>query len=359
MKITVNSTRQKGFMLLLAIIFIAATILMVTKLAKNSNVYMHYVRTVYDRDRAQIATLNGLDIALAQLNFMPEKKDEKSDKKESPEQSFIKQVGPLLNYWQSFILTEEKDGVDADIKICISAESGKLNINSIYDFKEKKFIAEAGKKPEEVKKTYQEFFSKLEKFTGKNLFQAFENVLKKRKYPFNDVTELLCDKLFLEVFSDKILPEPKKMDSEKGDGDGLKKIFLTDLFTIWPEGDRKINPWVLSQNMCVLFGLNPLVAKNLEGQRQNSKEWTAAFKPKANWQIEWNKTLALKYKKDVQVLPSWFFDILSKNVSTTIFSVVCCGKVGQIEQKLLVLLQRESVKENGTGEFRVKRFYWF
>src|SRR5690606_18056883 len=98
---------------------------------------------------------------------------------------------PRINRWQTFSLTEEKDGINGTIQICLMSEEGKININRIYDFEKKKFIGE-GNKQEDWKILLQEIFNQIEKQANtKGLFEAFTAFLKKQDGPLDDVTQLL------------------------------------------------------------------------------------------------------------------------------------------------------------------------
>ena len=360
-----NSTiNQKGYMLLLTMLFIAATVFLVTRITKNTSVYIGYVKTICRKNRAQNLGLCALNIALSQLVSVDQDSKEKKSKSENPadkkdpEKEFLERVGPLINYWQSYRLTQEQDGIDAELKLCICSENGKFNINSVYDFKEKKFLNEktAGEGAKELSQT---FFAQLEKFVGKNLFPDFEKILKKRSYPFNDVTELLENESFQEAFGKNVFRQPIDYQDQDSGGSKRKEIYLTDLFTVWPTEDNKMNPWLFSEGICNLLELETNFDKEIKEQKQNYLQWIKNFKPDVKWKTEWNSILAPRYKKEAQFFPSCFFDILSEKFSAGFFSVLCYGKVGQLDQKLLVILQRDKSKARGVGEFKISRFYWF
>ena len=80
---------------------------------------------------------------------------------------------PTLNRWQTFELTEEIDGLDGEIKLCITCEDGKLDLNQWYDFNKKKFIGGEG--------THRGKFNMkhAHSFDGKKIFKAVFAALKK------------------------------------------------------------------------------------------------------------------------------------------------------------------------------------
>ena len=351
---------RDGYMILLAMMFIAARVVLVTRLVQKCSIYTSYVETVCARERAQNVAMSGLNIALAQLGGPPKKENENKEeggKDEDPNKKYFQWIAPLINYWQAYNFTEKNEGIDAKLKICICVESGKININDLYDFKEKKFVDEGGKA------VYKKAFSKrlfewLEKITEKNIWNLFEKILSKRKYPFNDVTELLDDSEIRKVFGDRIfIDSVNYLDKDKNEKE-TKSIFLTDIFTVWPTQDKRINPWVLSSSLCSFFGLEQDFGVDLKAQRENAADWLKKFSASSNWKKDWDNSLAIKYKKKAQVLPSGFFDILSDKFEIDIFSVLCYGKVGQVEQKLLVILQRDASTTQGKIEFKIKKLYW-
>lgn len=69
---------------------------------------------------------------------------------------FLEAFFPSLHQWQTFKLKEGVEGIDATIRICLSCEEGKINLNNIYDFKEKKFNNGA-------EKFLQDIFGRIEK----------------------------------------------------------------------------------------------------------------------------------------------------------------------------------------------------
>src|SRR5207302_419514 len=75
-------------------------------------------------------------IAKAQLLKPAEKKDTNTPAEIQERENIIR----MCNVWQQFLLTQEADGVDGTCEIYITCEHGKININELYDFEEKKYI---------------------------------------------------------------------------------------------------------------------------------------------------------------------------------------------------------------------------
>ena len=188
----------------------------VTYIYKRGTVCNPLAQLIAHKEKARMLTMSGLQIALAKLGAPLEKKKDDKNKQESPPQDETKdtpaqQKGaagqqdisllyqtllPRLNRWQRFVLKEEIDGVDAEIRIAISCEEGKINLNQIYDFGKKQFRKSADKKVD-WEALLKELCTVLEKqMNGKELFEAFKKFLNGRTQPLNDVTELLLIKYY-------------------------------------------------------------------------------------------------------------------------------------------------------------------
>ena len=80
----------------------------------------------------------------------------------------------------------------------VLGSEGKININRLYDFEKHHFLNE-GQPQDDMKKMFQELFGLIKEQIQADFFTDFEKFLKERKYPLNDVTELLNIKGF-DVF---------------------------------------------------------------------------------------------------------------------------------------------------------------
>ena len=345
-----SSFNKQGFVIILMLLFLSATVVLVTRLVNKCFLYASFTKNTIDKISAENLAFSGVNIAIAQLLDRREKEDQEEKKEDNLQENFVKGILPYINCWQEYSLDQEKDGVDGKLKIYLSCEDSKLNIDKIYDFKNKKFIGQ-GQQQGDMRGGCEKFFKQLEKSVGQDLFDVFEKFLKSRDYPINDVTELLIIKKFNKIFGDNVFPVSVEENEKK------KPIFLTDLFSIWSEA--KINPWFLSEGMCVLFGLDHIKEKRLDKRRQGMQEWFKNFKIDAKWPAEWDTLLMPLYKRKAEVLPSWFFDILSDNFKAATFSVLCCAQVGDVEKRLLAIIQGQQLyQQDDSGEFNIKRFYW-
>jgi hypothetical protein len=320
----------------------------ITYLADKALPFAPLTRIMLDREKAVTLATGGIQIALSQLAGQPIPPTPQAAPPQSKDDELLlKTLLPSYNRWQTFILKKEKDGMNAVLKICITCEEGKININQIYDFNKKNFIDE-NKKAGETKKAMQLVFARMAPFIGDNdLFGAFEKFLKERQYKLHDVTELLMIKEF-QVFKDKIFYEPS--EQKKG------SIYLTDIFTVWPSHEM-IEPWLLSSSLEALFDFKR-ASSDKENRQERLAQLLKNFKPKAVWASDWDKQLAPLYGKNFKTVPAPLVPFLSTTFNPTKFCVLSSAKVGKIEQKVLAILERATSSNNGLHEVTIKKIYW-
>ena len=112
-----------------------------------------------------------------------------------------------INTWQTFTLKYDIDGIDAEIHIYISCEEGKIPLNALWNFKNKKFIA-----PEkiDVKKLLQNiYFTSAGKKQEEKLISELESVLKNFDKPLEDLTDLFAHAYFKGLASTFLPAEVK------------------------------------------------------------------------------------------------------------------------------------------------------
>ncbi|KKP36051.1 MAG: hypothetical protein UR26_C0001G0095 [candidate division TM6 bacterium GW2011_GWF2_32_72] len=352
---------KPGYTLMLTMISIMALIAVFVFISSRATNYFRTSGALMDKEQAKLLALGGLQIAFAQLNQDVEKKAEKEEKgmPTDVEGKKLKELLPILNRWQEFPLTYKADGVDGEIKICICCENGKIDINSIYDFKKHKFVDEPDKKSDKqgenqktqekekftIRKSLETLFKNLStKVGGKDLFASFEKFLKERKYRLNDVTELFEMPEFM-VFKDKIFYNPDSKD-----------VALNDVFTTWSV-DQKIQPWVLSHSLVNLFGLSEIQVSKDGILQKNVEKALGSFKRNANWQQDWDKSLKEVYGKDYKTLSKDFGGWLNSQFEVNLFSVISWGKFRNMTQKLCAIIEKSDDKQSDTG-FRILKLYW-
>src|SRR5689334_14735667 len=170
-----------------------------------------YARLAHERAVARQLALGGIEWArtiLARPRKEEKKKGKEGAEKQtlSPDMQDLLMLFPAINRWQNFELKKESDGIDATIRICISSEEGKINLNSVWDFKQKKFKDSPPQGSTE--KIIQELSVKLETFQVKGFREGVSQFLKKQKGPLSDITQLLEDEYFKKNFQETLFYAP-------------------------------------------------------------------------------------------------------------------------------------------------------
>jgi len=372
--------KSPGYILVFSLAMIALVIVLATRIVDLSSVHVRFTQTMLEREHAKILAWSGVSIAMSQLSVREkEKKKGKEEKKEIKKASeewtqneaklFLKTILPVLNEWQTFVIKKDKFGINGTVKICISSEDGKIDLNQLFDFEKKKFIGQ-GQKTGDYKKILQQLFKTLQKkVKGKSLFekfeeyltkkQKFEQILKNRQNRLYDTTEFLGIKEF-EVFEDKVFKavpyETKKGENKKGE-----TVYWTDIFTLW-SGDDKVNPWFLSDSIMRLSGLKG--KKKIEEKKTRIEKLVKQFKHNLSWPDDWNKIFAKLYGVEHKNLPNWAKQIMGTTFAPNTFCVLSYGTVGKVTQKLCAIFERKKIskgKEKNKEmviEFEIKKFYW-
>ncbi len=321
--------------------------------------------------QARTLALGGVQLAISQLDMDREsdKKDEdkKENSKEKTFKKFLARVLPNINRWQSFDLKEDLDGIDGQIKICITCEDGKININKAFDFKKLEF-----------KQDYKNLFKGLEikgKLKAGEIEKKLTEFFKERKKPLNDISELVYVSGLEKI---NVFYNPPQIPVGKKKPKPNSNIYLQDLFTTWSQSD-KLELLFLSDSMLTIFGLRRPLADDKKNLKDKFKKFINSFKKEwlKNWESNW-KDFSLIYGKNIKIL-KLSEKILSKEFGPKVYSVLSCGKIKNVEQKLLVVLQevdkekkdepkKGSAKEKITAEkqgeesssktFQIVRMYW-
>lgn len=353
MKQLPNNASQ-GYILVLTLIILSIMVIMVTQLFNKGRTHLYFAKTMIEREQAKQLALGGLQLAMNQLVVNPEKdeqqkSDEKSDgKKEKQDQNllFLKKNLSHLNLWQEYKLSDEIEGIDGNVKFCITSETGKIDINKIFDFNSKKFLHE-GAAEGDMKKAINVLFASAKKFlNNKDLSEAFEKFLKQRQYKVQDVTELLAIEEFQNVFKDRVFYEPPITEKKE-----QRPVYLTDIFTVWSE-QPDMNVWLLSDSIRALFALkrseiNEQEQKSIEQLLSNIKSVSGDLK------TVWETSLEKLYLREFKAVSTDSTMMLSTKFRATMFSVLSYGTVGKITQKVLALIEVQD-----PAKFLVKKLYW-
>jgi hypothetical protein len=369
-----QNSKQPGYILLLTIMILSITTIVVTQIFFQARLYNSFIPLALEKEKARQLALSGVAIAIAQLSLhdthFEKQKDQKpgnpEEKKNAAAESvehakhLLRTILSVQGRWQTFVLTHDVDGIDAQISVCITCEEGKLNSNSLYDFEKHEFKKIAQASPDQLFKQLGEASKPFA--SNKNMFEPIQEFLKKQSTPLVDVTQLLQGKavedfkehLFYTPSKPPVLAEQEK--KEEKEAEKKPKIFLADLFTISTDSYR-INPWVLSSSLQLLLKIKPReMATEKEFEKEIEELVEKVSIDKVSWQKDWNTYLKPLYKVDFESLPAELIPFLSTKFEPRQFSVLCYGKVGRITQKLLVILERTAT---GEGEsFLMKKIYW-
>lgn len=306
-------------------------IVTISYLVQKNIVFSSFTKTMIDREKARQLAYSGIHLAMSQLAMASEqeKKEEQSKEQGKPVatcsdgKQFIKTMYTILNTWQDFSLKRSIDGIDGKISIAIGCEDGKINLNSVYDFKEHKFVGE-GKAEGDMKKIMQLIFAQLKEQTNVDMFDEFEKFMKEREYPLNDVTELLLIKNF-DWFKDKLFYEPSR---EKK----TAPLYLTDLFTIWTN-QPGFDLWLLSPSLQQLFGFK-------KPDTINTEELLKLFKDSISLPQDGINIVKALYNADYNKIAKTISPLIRTTFEPKVFSVVSYGTIGAVTVRLLALVER-------------------
>lgn len=337
-----NNTKRSGYILALSLMIISLMTLLATQIFNKTLLFVPFSRVVVDREKAKVLAQGGVQIALAQLNAAVEiEKDKKPDATQQAKQLLLN-ILPALNRWQTFKLKKNIDGINATLRVCISCEDGKIDLNSLYDTEKKEFKNE---------KTATYLFEQIEKSgEGKGLRDAFEKFLKDRQNKIDDVTQLLELKPF-EGFKERVFYAPITEKKEK------RGLYLTDIFTVWSERPM-MEPWLLSDSIAGVLKLQRAQFGDTKKRTDAVEKWLTDFKLQHDWQKDWDATLAPLYDAQSQKVPQEIFGLFSQEFEPRTFSVLCSSTVGSITQKLLAIIRRYTSSSDDEPRIKIIKQYW-
>lgn len=363
-----SKNTREGYVLVLTIMILSIIVIIVTQLANRGIVHLYFDKIMLEKEQAKKLALSGVNIALSQLTqTIASSKDSPKDatKKQNPDTLLLETAIPTLNQWQEFPLKEEVDGVDGIIKIALCCEDGKINLNKIFDFQQKKFLgekqeikstdqkksAEKEQTSNDAKKILQEIFGNMKKFTqDKNLFDPLEKFLKQREFPLNDPSELLEIPEFAQAFKQSVFYVPPEKNAS-----AKRSIYLMDIFTVC-SNHATLQPWFLSDSIAALYNLKRVESGEQEKRKQYVKDMFSTFTGfKQSVEQVWDKQLKFFYTKDFKSISQTTKQLLAP-VEPRVFSVLSYGVVGNITQKIFAILEKNS--QDKTETFVIKKLYW-
>lgn len=336
---------KKGYILFLVFSILAMCTLLITIFFARTITYHNVMHVLTTKQRAANLALGSTVLGQAMLYVPVDKKNLEPEKKEkaaeqNSDQKLFQKILPYIYRTQSYKLTQEVEGMDATLIMKLSCEEGKLNINSLYDFSQKKFVNEGEK--DDRKKFCQWLFGTIAKITEQStLFDAFEKHLKNRTSELNDVTELLHIPEFEKVFGQTIFYNPSQKEV---------KLYLTDIFTTSTQS-YGINPWFLTQSWRIMLELEKDTTLSSDEMQQLMKN----FKKKANWESDWDNSVKLLYQKEYKDLPQEIKSMLTTDFEANIFSLLSKTIIGETISTIFTILKANT--KNKPAIFDIIKVY--
>ncbi|HRN78427.1 MAG TPA: hypothetical protein PLU71_04255 [Candidatus Dependentiae bacterium] len=344
-----------GYILLVTLMMITGAIAVGTYIFLRGSVYLPFMRSHIERQKAIMFAQGGLAIAQSQLTLFVAPKDQKEEntnQQSDPAKQLWERITPTINRWQTYQLKKNIDGIDGVIKICLGAEEGKIDLNTVYDYKKKEFKGK-GQPTADWHKLMEVVCKRIEVLTGaKDTFNALSAFLKKRSRPLNDVTELLTIKEF-DVFRNAVFYEPRTQESKD------VVIYLTDIFTVHSRTDT-LQPWLFSDSLLGILQIKQAQPGDSAKREDVIKKLNKKFKKTVQWKQDWDELLKPLYEKELQSLPNGLDSVLDVTFEPTTFTVLVHGTVGLVTQRLLAIVERYSRVRNSKIEYNVsiKKLYW-
>lgn len=333
--------KKPGYILVLSLLMVSVLVIVVTQVFYQASSAFALSTTLVKREKAKVLALSGIQLAISQLTILADDK-----KKEAPEQAsvqaapqkpstegsakkdfykkLLEKILPTLNRWQEVEFTDKDYSFDGQIKFCISAEDGKINLNAMYDFERHQF------KNKQYEQAVRQLLATAQQITGqKNIIDTVFKFLKERKFPLNDITELLEIK-DLEYFKTHVFYDPTVQEKPA--------LYLTDLCTTYGFSD-KLQPWLLSNAVLQCLGLPHVQKDDSQSREQMVPEWLKKFDEKSDWPKAWNTVLKPVYGKDFSMLNKDVVVLFNQSFVPKVFSVVSYGTFGDVTQKCYAILQ--------------------
>jgi len=362
--------KQQSYVLIFTLAALAFATVLTSQLMRMVSVGSKFDQAMIDRERAEMLALGGINLAITQLTIeQPRGKEEKLSPKEEKERKkkgfteFLERTLPHMNRWQLFELKEEIDGIDGEVKICISCEDGKIDINKAFDFNKGVFKLEY----EPLLKTLQLTKEK----TKESFLTKLAAYLKKRKRNVSDLSELL-EEPTLEITKHFYVP-PERADNPK-----LSKpntdLAIGDIFTIWGKNGQ-LEALFLSDALCSILNLRRPAAHDAKFLAEKFKQITKEFDPG----LDQNQEKFWKIVRPIYEQKSSFKikdrKIFSPKFEPRVYSVLSSGKVGTVQQHVLAIIKalpekkaakepkaeekkEEKEKKRTVRRFKVLRLYW-
>ena len=369
--------KKQGSIVIIVLLVLSLIATPTTQLVRRATVHAHFDKVVLNREKAKMLALGGLNLAISQLTVKPDDDKARIEKEEDPvvarRKKLLEKILPALNTWQTYELDAVHDGLAGQIKLCLMCEDGKININEIFDFKTGEF-----------RKEYVPWLQGLQLGEGSGAKGDFAKnlakFLKERGRKLDDISELyaLDDVQRLSLYYQPPAPlkqgDPAYAKASADRQPGGEAIALSDLFTVNTHR-RSVEPWLLSNALCTLFGVRTRQADDATTRKDAFKKAIGGYKKGLgrNWQENFS-VLQHIYESRPRALPR-LAELFSKEFDPTVFTVLSSGTVQTVEARVLAVLVREVLKQDKPKDapvgaikqnsqqrpiitYRVAKLYW-
>ncbi len=341
---------QNSFILIFTIAIISLITILTHQLVKTVYVGTSFDNTMIEREQAEMLAIGGINLAISQLtisNKISNKSKEETEKEKKKRfTKYISRLLPNINRWQVFDLIEDIDGINGKIKICITCENGKININKAFDFEKQEFKKEYEKLLKNLKFGTKEFGTKEKAY--KKYLKKLVEFLKKRNKKIEDISQLqkVTKEKGIELFY-----SPPKIPAKISDSKPNQTIALQDIFTIWHDSE-KLEALFLSDGLCSMLNFRRPQTYDSKNREEKFKSVIKNFSPEMDQNSDkyWQIVRPLYEQKNKFKIEE--NKIFSSKFEPNTYSVLSSGKVGTVEQKLLAIIRKD--KE----DFKIIRMYW-
>ncbi len=364
--------QQNGFIIPLVLMLLSVIIVLATSIYQKGSLFVPFMQVVKEREHAKMLALSGVQVAMSQLaspakfaagtqkTSQASDTKKEADQKDSPQkqesaeqqaQNLLSQLLPTINQWQEYPIKKDIDGIEGTIKIALSCEEGKIDLNRIYDFARKKFVGE-GQPRGDWKKILEFVCQRIQKQMkiSDNLFESFEKFFKQRHSKINDATELLPLNGF-KPFARSLFYDPSSQKSKE-------QLYLLDIFTAY--GSAKLQPWLLSRSVQDIFEFKSGTKSEKQKKQEMIQSLIKKLKPITNVSQEWNAIFQPLYGIEFKRLHKGLEAFFDGSFDPKIFSVVSYGVVGKVTQRIYAILERvrHVTKDKTWYDVKVRKFYW-
>lgn len=354
---------ESGYILLLTTFIVATSILLISFVVSRVATYRQLTRVSVNKQAARLIARSGIDIAISELMIFAEPSEEKTkqnkptdtiqNKQEAEkksegksEESLADFVQKKLNTWHKFDLTDKQEGMEATCTIYITSEQGKININNLYDFSQKRFKTIGST---DGKKVLEFIADRLKPVlegqrTKIDLVRLIEQAFQDRKGPLEDMSQIITPK-GSDALQECLFPDPEKKD----------RIALFDLFTT--AKTQGLHPLAATPSTKLVIGFKA-PSKDEKEKPTNEQIDNILNKSINDWKKEWEPTLSKLFGINYDGIPEPVKSLFANKFGQTLFFVVSYGKVGSVTEKAAALIEKNQTGNMKAKPFVIRKFYW-